>query len=645
MSFTRLKYQLEGELARLIKHADTANARVGPTDESQFQQYVATLQGDITIIKYVLDELDSLINKFEVLVANDNDPTKTATLNTLANGSQTSTGYMPAMKTARDILSNVIANKSTYESLITAARSATAAATSSKSNTAPAPVYQPNFAHFLIPKIEYDKYSGDMKKYDYFKKRYASIHNNTSLSDEEKMNIFLSLLEGPAKEAVQQLNITATNYPIALKILEDKFGNKQRNIKSLHNEFNGLLCLGNTVKDARDTFDKSELLLNQLESLGEDVTQMSMHVHWEKSIIPDWLYEQMLMKIDVHSTFKQFREEAEKTLRIKEQVDSRKQEFATTYTNAVVKSSGKRKPKSKSKNATTDDQQQNKNEPKEKPKQPCFFCDGDHWSNECPKYRTAEERIKITKDNKRCLSCLKPGHFTSKCQKQRNCYHCKKRGHHKHLCYSKYPSSTPRNTKTNTVSNSSRSNSPSKCTAPSPVPVTTTAAAIQEGDTVLPILEIPVANPKVKEFHTVPALMDSGSMLSYITNECAKRLNLPLIKNTPIYSLLVQYKNGEQENIYLRGVENITKQLTMACMNRFFKYFKCKTLPSGYYHANTPFGPVVCGKGPKLTTTNTVTLTVPSKSFDAMERLEKKVEFQWKYESVGIFDDPKTTYR
>uniref|UniRef100_A0AC35FAI6 CCHC-type domain-containing protein n=1 Tax=Panagrolaimus sp. PS1159 TaxID=55785 RepID=A0AC35FAI6_9BILA len=343
-------------------------------------------------------------------------------------------------------------------------------------------------------------------------------------------------------------------------------------------------------------------------------------------------------------------------------------------------------PKSKPKNATTDDQQHNKNEPKEKPKQPCFFCDGDHWSNECPKYRTAEERIKITKDNKRCLSCLKPGHFTSKCEKQRNCYHCKKRGHHKHLCYSKYPSSTPRNTKTNTVSNSSRSESPPKCTAPSPVPVTTTAAAIREGDTVLPILEIPVENPKNREFHTVPALMDSGSMLSYITDECAKRLNLPvinhellnietfnctvpLIKNTPIYSLLVQYKNvqyknGEQENIYLRGVENITKQLTMACMNRlktvnfkvvipdiligsdyFFKYFKCKTLPSGYYHANTPFGPVVCGKGPKLTTTNTVTLTVPSKSLDAMERLEKKVEFQWKYESVGIFDDPKTPER
>uniref|UniRef100_A0AC35GNG1 Uncharacterized protein n=1 Tax=Panagrolaimus sp. PS1159 TaxID=55785 RepID=A0AC35GNG1_9BILA len=139
MSFSRLKYQLEGDLMRLIKHAEQANKREAPQDQTQFQQHVATLQGDETIIKHVLNEMDILIEKFETLVTAENDPAKVAVMNNLANGTQTSTGYLPAMSTARDILTNIIANKSSYESLITAARTATAAAPSSNPHTAPAP--------------------------------------------------------------------------------------------------------------------------------------------------------------------------------------------------------------------------------------------------------------------------------------------------------------------------------------------------------------------------------------------------------------------------------------------------------------------------------------------------------------------------
>ena len=66
-----------------------------------------------------------------------------------------------------------------------------------------------------------------------------------------------------------------------------------------------------------------------------------------------------------------------------------------------------------------------------------FFCNGDHWNDQCEKYKTAEERKQRLKWN--CYTCLLSGHRAFECvsnvQGKQKCYYCKRRNHHhRSLC-------------------------------------------------------------------------------------------------------------------------------------------------------------------------------------------------------------------
>ena len=74
---------------------------------------------------------------------------------------------------------------------------------------------------------------------------------------------------------------------------------------------------------------------------------------------------------------------------------------------------------------------------KMEPTRPCVFCTGDHWNDQCEKYRTAEERKQRSKW--RCYICLLSGHRAFECvsnvQGKQKCYYCKRRNHHhRSLC-------------------------------------------------------------------------------------------------------------------------------------------------------------------------------------------------------------------
>ena len=70
---------------------------------------------------------------------------------------------------------------------------------------------------------------------------------------------------------------------------------------------------------------------------------------------------------------------------------------------------------------------------------PCWFCNGEHWNDNCEKYKTAEERKQIF--NRRCYICLMRGHIAFEClsKKSQSCFCCKRKGHHhRSLCPLKF---------------------------------------------------------------------------------------------------------------------------------------------------------------------------------------------------------------
>ncbi|MCH2406104.1 MAG: hypothetical protein MK200_07930 [Nitrosopumilus sp.] len=67
----------------------------------------------------------------------------------------------------------------------------------------------------------------------------------------------------------------------------------------------------------------------------------------------------------------------------------------------------------------------------------CVYCESNHWSDECQRYKTLSLRKEKLKG--RCFICLSKTHFVRQCKSNKQCFHCKrKNNHHTSLCPTKF---------------------------------------------------------------------------------------------------------------------------------------------------------------------------------------------------------------
>ena len=98
----------------------------------------------------------------------------------------------------------------------------------------------------------------------------AAVHQNPRLSEVEKFNYLKSLLQSQAANSMSGFSLTGENYKEAIRLLTDRYGNKQVLI-SAHME--GLLKLPastsiNETKKLRDIYDKLESHVRSLHNIG-----------------------------------------------------------------------------------------------------------------------------------------------------------------------------------------------------------------------------------------------------------------------------------------------------------------------------------------------------------------------------------------
>ena len=122
-----------------------------------------------------------------------------------------------------------------------------------------------------LPKLNQPVFSGDITEWITFWDSYdTAVHQNADLSDVEKFTYLKTLVSKTAKEAISGLTLTSANYKEAIKLLQERFGKKER-IISRHME--SLLSLeavtwqGNTV-GLRALYDKVETHTRELVALG-----------------------------------------------------------------------------------------------------------------------------------------------------------------------------------------------------------------------------------------------------------------------------------------------------------------------------------------------------------------------------------------
>ena len=121
-----------------------------------------------------------------------------------------------------------------------------------------------------LPKIVLEQFDGKVQNWRSFWDRFVtSIDNKEYLSDVDKFNYLLGLLDDDAKDCVSGLTLSAKNYAEAKEILNDRYGNPQVVI-SAHME--ALVKLPvvkslSNITQLRKMYDQIEISVRNLESL------------------------------------------------------------------------------------------------------------------------------------------------------------------------------------------------------------------------------------------------------------------------------------------------------------------------------------------------------------------------------------------
>ncbi|MCP3663283.1 MAG: DUF1759 domain-containing protein [Gammaproteobacteria bacterium] len=137
-----------------------------------------------------------------------------------------------------------------------------------------------------LPKLDIEKFHGDPLKWSAFWDYFKTAIDQTDLGELEKYHYLRSFVGGTALASIQGLEISAVNYPKAIEILKERFGNEEKMVEL---NYTALFDLQPTSADTgklRNFLDAFEQRLKQLEALGQQVNTNDAIVSFLQSKLP-----------------------------------------------------------------------------------------------------------------------------------------------------------------------------------------------------------------------------------------------------------------------------------------------------------------------------------------------------------------------
>lgn len=306
----------------------------------------------------------------------------------------------------------------------------------------PAAVIQPipsRSCKVTLPKLTLPHFSGDILEWPTFYESFMESVDKNDIPNVQKLTFLRSFLEGPALRKIVGLSTINSNYPIALKILKDHYGQEYTVVESYMNEMSKLPHTTNDL-DELETF-YNDLIVNKevLNTHGKDVTSYeSLLVPQLIKRLPDEILDIISSKVENRAWVLKDIEEGLKTgIRIlsrksKPKIDS-SSSFLANSNNQYQRQSSNPPKRFQNQQLYGPHQFQQPAGPPQVQQKVCQFCSGFHQPTDCTKYNTPELRKQRTVELRLCINCLRSDHYISKCFITRNCKLCRKR-HHTSLC-------------------------------------------------------------------------------------------------------------------------------------------------------------------------------------------------------------------
>jgi hypothetical protein len=396
--------------------------------------------------------------------------------------------------------------------------------------------------HARLPKIEIRPFSGDKSEWIEFWDSFSNaIDDNADLVDIDKFNYLRSFLKAEARDMLMGLSLSSLNYPIAVKLLKDKYGKKEVLLEHLDRKLFSLKPC-ESFKDCKSMVSEFEKICRQMEAAGVDIddnTQVwrGIMVKLSKRVMAR-LLEIKASSATWNTTI--MRKELNKILEIEEELE---ENFSFAHPkqqkgNSVNSKNNKNKDKGESSAnsdptvafATVKPQSRGG-----KSNYICKLCDGKHTIFRCDRYKSVDDRWKRLKELKICPRCLKTGHFAKNCESNINCNHCQKE-HRIAFCSQFEKEKASKSSSTIGAAVSKQDNPDSQDEESSEQQEVT--AAVKTGNmsetktTLFMCARVYAFNPLKPKVRTLAnVFVDSMSSRSFLTDDLAHKLNLKIEKS------------------------------------------------------------------------------------------------------------------
>ncbi|KAL6723513.1 hypothetical protein Aduo_018508 [Ancylostoma duodenale] len=347
------------------------------------------------------------------------------------------------------------------------------------------------------------------------------------ISNIEKLTYLLESLQGPAKDAVKDLQITSDNYDLAINLLQRKYGNREAIVARLLQNLQQLHSQSDRISDQAQVLEKFLSIISQLEQKGEMVNTQ----HMQRTIMgkfSDDIQRTMLRKKHASSsdawTTRELLRQLEEYFHTEEEIQQIKGPKEET--------SKKPPPRRFSPKRTRDIPA------KTVRKYPCFYCGrGDHSPQICPKYSSYEQRMELIRQRNLCRNCGSRDHTVKDCPRGA-CRRCNEKGHHTSICRKSATLPNPTQPKPPEARHPARQEArpPKKTTTTQNLAtivankqsVLRTSSSIPklEGQVDLLVGQARIWNTRMQEFEDVQMILDTGADQSFITTDYAQQLGL-----------------------------------------------------------------------------------------------------------------------
>ena len=370
-----------------------------------------------------------------------------------------------------------------------------------------------------LPKLNIPVFTGDPLQWQSFWDCFeAAVHNNSSLTNVQKLNYLRAQLQHDAARVVAGFPLTGVNYEHSVTLLRQRYGQPHKLVNAHMNALLEMPIPTNSSPALQLFYDSIESHARSLSSLGKsretygsllvpiilnklpaDVKKNLARQHGSDQWTIDELQGALLNEIRIL--------EMGSHHLLKGQSSS-PQFTASFHTNSTRKSPS---------------------DPQTPKKLACVYCKGPHGSGTCEVIKDHQKRLEIIKREKLCFNCL-GRHIVPNCKSKYRCRKCGRK-HHTSICsVSPTDGATPPSHPTQPPTSATQTTRNTDTTTSSATSLTALThppshnVLVKDNSCLLKTAVATITSSHVETEANI--LFDEGSQRSFLTQELADSLSL-----------------------------------------------------------------------------------------------------------------------